>query len=37
MLYVMENIAPAVMNGGFSTILALSLLGKYDVLNSNSY
>ena len=25
-LYVMENIAPAVLNGGFSTLLALSLL-----------
>jgi len=27
----MEKVAPAVMNGGFSTILALSLLGKYRV------
>merc|ERR550517_2375036 len=25
-LYIMENIAPAVMNGGFSSMLALSLL-----------
>jgi Niemann-Pick C1 protein len=25
-VFVMENIAPAVMNGGFSSILALSLL-----------
>jgi hypothetical protein len=26
-LFIMEFIAPAVMNGGFSTIVALSLLG----------
>merc|ERR1719347_2538056 len=25
-MYVMENIAPAVLNGGFSSLLALSLL-----------